>query len=207
MAARIDLESGCLPTCEPLIVRTYEQLNTETYSLGASILAVTAFETWRAGHRTARKRADRASRLGYQFDKDCDWSRHADDIYAINTSLAERQGRPMSASYLEYRDRSAIPEQPCGRHRVHTYGVLQDDTLHAYLSLYRVGELAHVSMLLGHGDHLRNDVMYLLMAGVIEHQAAQGGWMFYNAWSSGTDGLRYFKTKLGFASTDIEWEL
>jgi hypothetical protein len=48
--------------------------------------------------------------------------------------------------------------------------------------------------------------MYLLVQGVIEHQAELGGFLVYNRHDSGTDGLRYFKTKLGFEETEVEWD-
>lgn len=207
MAVRINLEAGCAEACAPLVERTYNQLNAPMYSRGASVLALPPnVDLWRAQHRTARKRADRSRRLGYRF-AETDWSRHDDDIYEINTSLSERQGRPMNADYFERKQNGRIGPQPCGRHRVHTYGVLQHDRLRAYMSLYRVGELAHVSMILGHGDHLEADIMYLLVAGVVEHQAPQGGFMFYNRHDSGTEGLRFYKERLGFAPEHITWAL
>ena len=77
----------------------------------------------------------------------------------------------------------------------------------AYLTLYRVRDLAMISMILGHGDHLKNDVMYLLVSGVIADQAGLGGFFYYNRHDSGTPGLVYFKDRLGFAEADVEWSL
>lgn len=207
-ATTIHLESHCLvPSCEKLAERFRHQLGTEHYSRSASVMPVPSdLDEWRDAHRTARKRADRSERLGYWFDQ-IDRSRHNEDIYEINTSLAERQGRPMAEGYLRRVNHGALPHYPCNRHRVHTYGVLRDEKLVAYLCLYRVGELALVSMILGHGDHLRNDIMYLLFAGVVEEQAHHGGTFYYNRHDSGTDGLRYYKERVGFRAGDIEWML
>jgi len=205
----LNLEAACLEqACSDLAFRMRNQLDTPNYSRGVAVMPVPAtLAAWRDEHRTARKRADRAERLGYRFDT-IDRSMHNDAIHDINTSLAERQGRPMSAGYLKRHNHGALPEYLCQRHRVHTYGVLDYvGVLRAYLSLYRVGDLALVSMILGHGDHLRNDVMYLLAAGMIADQAGQGGWFYYNRWDSGEDGLRYFKSKLGFVEGDVEWRL
>jgi hypothetical protein len=64
-----------------------------------------------------------------------------------------------------------------------------------------------VSMILGHGDHLRNDIMYLLAAGMVEEQAGSGGWFYYNRHDSGTAGLVYYKERIGFHAADIAWSL
>jgi hypothetical protein len=187
----------------------YEQLSIPRYSQGASVLAVpeTAAQ-WRAEHRTARKRAWRAERLGYRF-AEVDNSQHSNDIFVINTSLTERQGRPMSDGYTVNRrhGRLSADQTRCPRHRTHTYGVLRDETLVAYLTLHRAGDLAMVSMILGHGDHLRNDIMYLLAAGMVEEQAGSGGWFYYNRHDSGTAGLVYYKERIGFHAADIAWSL
>ena len=205
----VRLESACLePACTELAWRMYRQLDTPNYRNGVALLPVPdTLGEWRDLHRTARKRADRATRLGYRFDS-IDRSQHNDAIYEINTSKESRQGRPMTAGYLRRVNHGPLPDYPCDRHRVETYGVLDYvGILRAYLSMYRVGELVLVSMILGHGAHLKNDVMYLLAAGMIERQAGQGGFFYYNRWDSGEDGLRYFKSKLGFAAADVEWLL
>ncbi len=204
----VRLEGACgYPDCSELAFRLHNQLAVPNYSQGASVMVCPdGLQQWRLAHRTARKRADRAERLGYTF-AEIDRSRFSDDIFEINTSLGERQGRPMSDGYTRRHDHGKLPDYPCARHAIKTFGVLQGDRLRAYLTLYRVGDLAMISMILGHGDHLRNDVMYLLVAGTIADQAGQGGYFFYNRHDSGTDGLRYFKERLGFRPTEIEWSL
>jgi hypothetical protein len=144
--------------------------------------------------------------MGYRFDE-IDRSLFNDDIHDINTSLPERQGRPMSAGYLKRHNHGQLPVYPCDRHRVNTYGVIDGVTLRAYLSLYRCGELVLISMILGHGDYLKSDIMYLLAHGTIEAQAGQGGVFYYNRHDSGTVGLRYYKEKLGFSEADVQWLL
>lgn len=175
------------------------------YTRAASVMSMPASaDEYLAEHRTTRKRAARAARLGYAFGE-VDRAAHEDELYAINTSAERRQGRPMSAGY---RKRPTFGPNPmlCPRHHVYTYGVRSDEpALVAYLWLYRSGELAMVSSILGHADHLADDVMYLLVSGVIEAQASLGGTCFYNLHASGTDGLRFFKERLGFAPSDVEW--
>ena len=212
---RIQLERGCGPACAPLAERTHAQLDTPAYTSGVSVQTLTSGEEWRLMHRTARRRAARAARLGYRF-AEVDLSRHNDAVHAINTSLPTRQGRPMTAGYQTRHDRGPLPSQPCARHRVHTYGVLDrprldelsgpdGGELRAYTVVHRVGELALISMILGHGAHLDRDIMYLLMQGLIDDQAPAGGTLFYNRHDSGTDGLRYYKTRCGFRPADVTW--
>jgi hypothetical protein len=202
----INLESDCLnDDCTRLADRFVTQLGNPTYSRGVSLMPVPdTLEEWRATHRTARKRADRSSRLGYTF-QEIDRSLFNDDIHEINTSLPERQGRPMSAGYLKRHNHGPLPAYPCDRHRVNTYGVLHGVTLRAYLSMYRCGELVLISMILGHGRYLDEDIMYLLALGTIEAQAGQGGVFYYNRHDSGTRGLRYYKEKIGFTAEDVQW--
>ncbi len=176
------------------------------YRSDASVLELDGmFTDYLAHRRTARKRAAHAKRLGYTFQP---VERHAyeGDIHAINTSMPVRQGRPMAPGYHQ---KGAYGPNPvvCPRHHVYTYGVLQDDRLAAYLWLYRSGQLAMVSSILGHADHLENGVMYLLFLGMLERQFRHGGTAYYNRWSSGTDGLRFFKTRVGMEPGTVNWEL
>lgn len=206
VATKVDLFGGCTSAgCLKLGWEIKHKLDVDKYRDGVSLMPVPqSIEEWRAEHRTARKRADRSARLGYAF-AEIDRSLYPDDIYEINTSLETRQGRPMSSGYRTRNVPGKLPSYPCARHSIRTFGVLQDARLRAYLTLYRVNELALVSMILGHGDHLRDDIMYLLFAGLVADQAGLGGFLYYNSWSSGTEGLRYYKARIGFSAHDVEW--
>ena len=209
LARPVELVGDCTAgTCLEFAVKLHKAVEDRKYQRGASIMEMPAtLLDWRAEHRTARKRADRAERLGHRF-AEVDFSVHAQDIHDINTSLPERQGRPMSEGYRKKAERSRLPEYPCDRHRTITYGTIQGrDTLRSYLTLHRSGDLALVSMILGHGDWLRDDVMYALVQGVIADQAGSGGILYYNRHDSGTEGLVYFKEKLGFREANVEWVL
>jgi hypothetical protein len=129
-------------------------------------------------------------------------------MFAINTSLARRQGRPMTDSYLQPPDVTPLPDYPCDRHAIRPYGVFHGDQLRAYLFLYRAGELALVSSILGHGAYLADNIMYLLVAEMLEVESAYGpGTVVYNRHDSGTDGLRFFKERVGFTATEVLWAL
>lgn len=177
------------------------------YRQGVSLMEMpTNRAEWEHEHRTARKRAWRAERFGYRF-QEIDRSLYSADIHAINTSLDVRQGRPMRPGYTTYREQSPLPDYECDRHAIRTYGVLHGDTLVAYMTAYRLEQLVLVSMILGHGGHLRNDIMYLLWAGLIDAQSPLGGVIYYNRHDSGQDGLRYYKERVGLAACDVRWEL
>ncbi len=197
-------DDGCLRMADTMRLK----LDVDKYRSGVSLMPVpVSVDEWRSEHRTARKRADRCARLGYLFGE-MDRALYADDIYRINTSLARRQGRPMSEGYLSRKVPGRLPDYPCAMHNVRTFGVFAEaDELVAYLTLYRLKELALVSMILGHGDHLKNDIMYALFAGVVEDQAGLGGWFYYNRHDSGTEGLRYYKERLGFREEDVAWSM
>jgi hypothetical protein len=204
---KIRLECNCPDRAGRTFAQsTYRQLNDGHYSRGAAVLHIPVDPSdWLLEHRTARKRASHARNLGYRFAA-IDREDHVDEICEINLSMPERQGRPMSDGYRARPSFSPIPANACPRHRVYPYGVTAGDgTLVAYMWLYRVGELAMVSSILGHGAHLANDPMYLLFAGALADQTPHGGACFSNLFDSGTDGLRYFKSRLGFAPRDVVW--
>lgn len=196
-------------SCEAHARPLFDQLSVPHYSRGASVMACPeSVVEWKAEHRTARRRAMRAERLGYTF-AEIDRSQYADDIHAINTSLPQRQGRPMTDGYTTRRNYGSLSEAQtqCPRHRTHTYGVLNGRTLVAYLTLHRAGELAMVSMILGHGEHFDAGIMFLLVQGMVAAQAPQSGFYYYNLHGSGQDGLRWAKERYGFGEADVEWSL
>ncbi len=202
----ISLEGGCGrgPGCRARAERHHAQL--QAYAAQCSLLELDGVDAWLAQHRTARRRRGRAIARGYRFAP-IDRSLYLDAIYAINTSAEERQGRPMTDGYRS-RPSYGPDTVECDRHAVNCYGVLTDaGLLVAYAFVYRLGELALISGILGHADHLEGEVMYLLAAGVVEHESGQGGWLFYNRHDSGTDGLRFFKERVGFQPCDIDWRL
>jgi hypothetical protein len=205
-AVRISLEAEheepCASLARPLLLQLMDG-----YEMCSVLPMPTSVEDWREEHRTARKRANRAERLGYVF-REIAREQYSEDIFAINTSLEVRQGRPMSRGYREAQNFMPLPEYPCERHAIRTYGVLSDrGTLVSYCWLYRAGELALVSSILGHGQHLDDGIMFLLVQGVIGAEIPRGGYLTYNRADSGTDGLRWFKERCGFMATGVKWSL
>lgn len=184
----------------------FEQMASGRYDVCSVMAIPESVGEWRDRHRTARKRADRCGRRGYTVGL-VDRHLFSDDIHAINTSAPERQGRPMSSGYFRRTDFGPLPPYPCVRHAIRTYGVLSDDALVAYLWLYRAGQLALVSQILGHSDHLDREVMWLLWHGMVESEStiASDGMIVYNRHDSGEDGLRWWKERVGLEETRVEW--
>lgn len=202
-ATRIGLETACTdPVCTQFSWPLLDQLS-EGYE-ECAVLPLRGRPAWREEHRTARKRADRAERRGYVFNR-IKRHLHPDEIFAINTSASHRQGREMAAGYRQPVSTEPLPDYPCRRHGVHTYGVFHGETLVAYAFIYRSGDLALVSQILGHAQHLDQEVMYLLVQGVVQWESPLGGFLVYNRYDSGSDGLRFFKDRCGFAPTRVEW--
>lgn len=163
-------------------------------------------DEWRYEHRTARKRAARAHARGYYFHA-LERERHGEELHAINTSAAYRQGRPMSSGYLAPQTYAPLPNFVCDRHAIRATGVWTSRSeLVGYLVVYRCGELALVSQILGHAEHLAAEIMYLLFVGALAREIDAGeGYVVYNRHDSGTDGLRFFKERLGFREEVVAW--
>ena len=206
IALEVDHCDEAQATAAPLL----SQMQTGAYDEMSVLPVPLNLDEWRAEHRTARKRADRARHRGYwvrEFER-AEW---ADHIHAINTSTNVRQGRPMTNGYRTHSDYPRLPEYPCPRHAIRTTGVFgaDDDTeaLFGYLVMIRAGELALVSQILGHADRLQDEIMYLLFEHALQREidADPGCLVVYNRHDSGTDGLRFFKERLGFQPMPVEW--
>ena len=202
-ATRISLELCCSDACNDFAGPLYLQMNSGKYDECAVLELPHDVCEWRDEHRTARKRADRSFERGYSFVPILR-HRRVDELHQINRSAPFRQGRPMSDGYRQRPTDTPLPDYPCDRHRVNTYGIEdRDSTLVAYAYIYRAGDLALVSQILGHADHLEREVMYQLVQGVIGRE--KDGHLVYNRWDSGSDGLRFFKERCGFQPAIVEW--
>ena len=180
------------------------------YEDGCSILVTPeAFDAyWGSPHAYwMRQKVRRAGREGFTFgpiDRDV----YLDDIYAINTSMPERQGRPMAEAYRQRPvPQGPLPVFPCPRHALRRYGVLRESHLYAYAWVYVIGEMCLFSTILGHGEHMRSGIMSLLVVEVVRDLMAAAGlrYAMYNLHASGTDGLRFFKEQMGFQPYRVSW--
>jgi len=173
-------------------------------TIGVALLPldeVAGVDDYLAGRRYVRRRVRRASRLGYSVEL-FDTVERQPDLLAIHASLPERQGRPIAADYL---DPDARPREGPN---VDHLGVVLDGTVVAYTRLDYVGDIAGLGRVMGHGDHLANGVMFLLMSGIVGHVKStrpQARYLFYDMFFGAPDGLRAFKTHAGFQPYRVRW--
>jgi hypothetical protein len=174
-------------------------------AVGAALLPLDEFddaEGYLADLRYARRRVRRAKRLGYAVAPFAPDDRRA-ELLAIHTSLPERQGQPIDAAYID-----PEAEYETGPHMEYL-GVFRDDVLTAYCHLWYAGEIVGVNRIMGHGDHLDDGIMFLLMAGVVDRVKATRPdvhYVFYDMFFGAAKGLREFKVHLGFRPHYVRWQ-
>lgn len=142
-----------------------------------------------------------------------EWNDFLQDIFEINTSLSERNGKPMSPSYLrlphELRNRGKAEANPCRFHWIKNFGVFSEDgKLVAYVRLKRQTDFLIYTTILGHGEYLIEGVMYLLHHEILAFVALQKDLrdclLVYSAFNSGGDGLKQWKRRGLFEEFSIE---
>lgn len=145
-----------------------------------------------------------AGPLGHPRDR-------AREIHAIIHSSTERQGRPIASSFDQRPESYAFPEYDDSgdpNYRDICTGVFAPDgTLAAYLLGKRVGDHVQYDEIMGHNEHLANDVMYLLHIAFVTQcleQETVPRCLNYGPWYSGQDpysatsGLNFWKRKIRF---------
>jgi hypothetical protein len=156
-------------------------------------------EAYLATRRYARRRAERLGGSVALFDP----VPRRSEVLAIHASLPKRQGRPIDADYL---DADAIWETGP---QIDHLGVFEDDVLLAQSCEHYGGEIAGLPPIMGHGDHLDNGVMFPPMAGIVDHtKSSRPGarHVMHDTFIGAPDGLRSFKTNLGFQPNYAGWE-
>jgi hypothetical protein len=173
--------------------------------VGAALLRLDGFddvEGYLGPLRSTRKRVRRATRLGYTVGL-FDPNDRRSELLAIHTSLPERQGEPIDPSYLD--PGAVYATGPF----VEYVGVFRDDALVAYSELRYAGEIVGMNRVMGHGDHLADSIMFLLMAGIVGHVKeahVETRYVFYDMFFGAGDGLREFKTRVGFRPYYVHWK-
>ena len=148
------------------------------------------------------------------------------DIQDINTSKETRQGRKMTSSYQRQahelgQQGNVIVASPvtetgeCFRQMLGVFKhepnrnlatVMVNQRLCGYISLIRYKDLALYSQILGHGDYLRDGIMYLLHSYVSGRVWDEVKYIMYGAHTSGTDGLKMWKKRMRFEPYNVYLE-
>lgn len=153
------------------------------------------------GKNSGAHHARRARARGYQM-RQIDRNAHIDEIYAINISLEERQGRPMDAKYREK------PTHFDTLGHFHYYGVFNtENRLVAYANLGHYGNFASFSQLIG----IRNNdgIMHMMVVDIVSQLLAQGKvrYLMYDTFFGAQPGMQTFKKILGFRPYRAKYKL
>jgi hypothetical protein len=167
-------------------------------TIGAALIDLSRFRTRDdyldhiKGRNLGAFHAGRAKSRGYVV-VEIDRSRFADQIHEINTSLEQRQGRPMDQAYLEKKT------QFDALSNFKYYGVLDaGGRLAAYCNFGVYGNFALFSQLLGHRNN--DGTMHLLIVEIVCQLIDEGKlkYVMYDTFFGARPGLQLFKKILGF---------
>jgi hypothetical protein len=154
-----------------------------------------------AGKNRGAWHAKRARSRGY-ICTEIERNDHIDAIHAINTSLEERQGRPMDEKYREKITR--FERQP----HFNYFGVLNPEgKLVAYANIGRYGNFSAFSQLIG----IRNNdgIMHLMMVDIVTRllEQKQVRYVMYDTFFGAQSSLQQFKRVLGFQPYRVKYTL
>jgi hypothetical protein len=165
-----------------------------------AVLDLAAYETaesYRAtvkGKNSADYFARRCEKLGYTFRAIAP-NDYWQSIYEINHSAQNRQGKAMGETYLKPLER--WPDDAVNQ----WYGVFDSSQqLVAYLWSVHMNDLVLINRILGHDEHLKNNVMYLLsvqfVSTCVDNRKAR--YVMYDTFGRSDNGLAMFKRRIGF---------
>lgn len=144
--------------------------------------------------------ARRARKRGYTVAL-IDRNAYVDQIHAINTSLPERQGRPMTAAY------TSRPEHFDQLPNYRYYGVFAPcGKLVAYANMGFYGDFAALSQLMGYRNN--DGAMHLLIVDLVSALITEGRarFLMYDTYFGASAGLQSFKRMLGFQPHYVSYE-
>jgi hypothetical protein len=158
-----------------------------------------------------RKRNHATARKGYYCEM-INVADHIQEMHDINVSKPVRQGFPMSKGYFlsieELRHAYARPDiYSCQLHTYRWFGVFtKERKMVGYILWFRKGQLSCYGMILGHGDYLKDEIMYFLHFYIQKfiHEAKEEyfkgvlGTAYYDFYGRNR-GLTFWKQQAGFA--------
>jgi hypothetical protein len=145
--------------------------------------------------------ARRARARGYTVAA-IDRNEHVDAIHDINTSVEQRQGRPMDEKYLARQTRFDAPAN------MRCYGVFNaEGKLVAYATIGLYGNFSAFSQMMGYRNN--DGVMHLMVSEIVGIQIEEGQvrYVMYDTFFGALPGLRQFKTVLGFQPYRAKYKL
>jgi hypothetical protein len=210
--ARLDFDSTIDPDDIPKTYRYYTRRHPRYKIIGNKTMGAALIDLGRyadapaylddiQGKNRGAWHARRARSRGYVCTE-IDRNAHIDAIHAINTSLDERQGRPMDQ---KYRDKATRFDR---QDHFGYYGVFNaDGQLMAYANIGRYGNFSAFSQLIG----MRNNdgIMHLLMVDIVSRllEQKQVRYVMYDTFFGAQPGLQQFKRILGFQPYRVKYSL
>ncbi len=144
------------------------------------------------GKNAGAHHAKRARSRGYYL-LEIDRNDHVDAIHDINTSVEQRQGRPMDTHYQH----KQLHFDVLANYRC--YGVFNaQNELAAYATLGHFGNFSAFSQLMGYRNN--DGIMHLLVSDIVNLLIDEGhvDYVMYDTFFGALPGLQQFKTILGF---------
>jgi hypothetical protein len=80
------------------------------------------------------------------------------------------------------------------------YGIFKGNRLIAYADVVKYGDVFVIGPFMGHKDYLKEGIMYHLF-----DQIALNHPLMYDTFLGNSEGLTYFKKKLGFREVNVNW--
>ncbi len=166
-----------------------------------------SFDAYLAGASSlVRRRRAAATKAGFRYAV-VDPNDHLDEIIEVNRSAPARQGRPMASVYT---DRGEVV-RTFARHEPIDAVLDGSGRLRAYAVVPDLGDAFVFSFILGHADDLERGITYLLATESIrramDRRRPDGtpGWFMYDTFWGASDGLAFFKERLGFRPYTVDW--
>lgn len=144
------------------------------------------------GKNAGAYHARRARSRGY-YVLEIDRNEHVDAIHDINTSVDQRQGRPMDARYQE----KQLHFERLDNYRC--FGVFSAERkLAAYATIGHFGNFSSFAQLMGYRNN--DGIMHLMMSDIVTLLIDEGRneYVMYDTFFGALPGLQQFKTILGF---------
>ena len=153
-----------------------------------------------AKSRNMNKKAEKNSVSCRIFD----WNDRLEDIYNINISSLNRQGRKMDDSYLSFP--KEVKNSNVDDYKTTYIGSFVEDKLIGYIELYIYGNFIMTNRILGHSDYLRFGIMNLMIKGCVEYGIENKiDYINYlTMQNTKTSSLSSFKKRVGFREYSLE---
>lgn len=145
--------------------------------------------------------ARKARARGYTLSE-IDRNKFVDEIHAINTSVENRQGRPMDRHYLQ-----KVEHFESEKH-FRYFGILDPEgTLAAYANVAIYGDFCAFSQILGRRNN--HGVMHMLVVDLVSRalDESQLRFFMYDTYFGASPGMRHFKSIVGFTPYRVRYRL